>query len=116
MEPRQNYHGKCIVYLLRHGDSRQDDVRRFIGQTDIRLNEAGRVLPAFGRIIQNAGDGNVLIAGHAGVNRVILSNVLGMPLDNLFRLGQDFGCLNIIVCGSDSARLRTMNILPKTIY
>ena len=37
----QNNDG-CTVYLLRHGDSRQDAVRRFIGRTDHPLNETGR--------------------------------------------------------------------------
>ncbi|MFA7405576.1 MAG: histidine phosphatase family protein [Pelobacteraceae bacterium] len=32
----------CTVYLLRHGDSRPDEVRRFIGRTDHPLNETGR--------------------------------------------------------------------------
>ena len=33
---------------------------------------------------------------HGGVNRVILSDALGMDLMNLFRIDQAFGALNII--------------------
>ena len=37
-----------------------------------------------------------MIVAHAGVNRVILCRVLGMDLANLFRLGQDYGSLNLL--------------------
>jgi alpha-ribazole phosphatase len=32
----------CTCYLVRHGDTRQDEVRRYIGRTDLPLNAAGR--------------------------------------------------------------------------
>ena len=56
---------------------------------------AFRALPAFDQIM-NKGRETVLIVGHAGVNRVILCEVLGMSLRHLFRLRQDYGALNII--------------------
>jgi len=191
----QNNRG-CTIYLLRHGDSRIDAVRRFIGRSDNPLNETGkaqaewwhqelsgisfshiycsdlkrsietariigsqrhepltilpglseidlgrwdgmpisevrrqfpedydqrgidlagfrpaggesftdlsaRVLSAFEGVVQYS-KGNLLIVGHAGVNRVLLCHLLGMPLANLFRLDQGYGCLNILqyVAGS----------------
>lgn len=33
---------RCILYLLRHGDCRRDQVRRYIGQVDLPLNANGR--------------------------------------------------------------------------
>jgi broad specificity phosphatase PhoE len=33
--------GECDIFLLRHGDSRRDGVRRYIGQSDDPLNEIG---------------------------------------------------------------------------
>jgi broad specificity phosphatase PhoE len=54
----------------------------------------------------------ILMVGHAGVNRVILCHVLGMPLKNLFRLSQDPCCLNIFESKSDELRLRAMNVCP----
>lgn len=33
---------RCTLYLLRHGDCRRDQVKRYIGQTDLALNAAGR--------------------------------------------------------------------------
>lgn len=194
------------IYLMCHGDSRQDDVRRYIGQTDLPLNERGieqarywqgklssvpfyriycsnlvrsletarsivrdreipvhplpelgeinlgawegltvtevrqrfpgeyerrgedfpgyrprngesfsdlsrRVVPVFEHIVGEM-EGNVLIVGHAGVNRTILCHVLGMPLANLFRLEQQPGSLSIIVRKGITFRLRGINILP----
>ncbi|WP_031513710.1 alpha-ribazole phosphatase [Desulfofalx alkaliphila] len=54
-----------------------------------------RVLAEYKNILQST-SGNILIVGHAGVNRIILCHLLGMPMENLFRIGQDYGCLNII--------------------
>ena len=196
------------LYLMCHGDSRQDDVRRYIGQTDLPLNERGieqvkywqrklssisfygiycsdlvrsletariiaqkrgmsicsltelreihlggweglsvtevrqrfpgeyerrgenfpdyrppnaesfsdlrrRIVPVFERIVSDM-EGNVLIVGHAGVNRTILCHVLGMPLANLFRLEQQWGSLSILGRKGNAFRLRGINILPAT--
>ncbi len=32
----------CTFYLVRHGDARQDQVKRYIGQLDLSLNAVGR--------------------------------------------------------------------------
>lgn len=39
---------------------------------------------------------HVFITAHGGINRVILCNILNIPLENIFRIEQDFACLNII--------------------
>lgn len=193
-----------IVLLLRHGDSRQDHLKRYVGHMDSRLNETGRaqaerlrhelaeipfagfycstlrrsletaqhiagkrdvgvipvpdlreismglwdglsmeevrftfpdeyrrrgedpaqhaapggesfvdlqkrVIPAFDEILHE-GEGPILIVGHAGVNRVLLTHFLGMPLGNLFRLGQDYACLNVIVSEKGLFRVHAMNL------
>jgi len=201
---RDNSHS-AVVYLLRHGDIRKDEIKRYIGQADLSLNETGRaqalswqskltqvslssifcsdlsrsyetaciiaegrsaqvqalhklreinlgawdgqpiadvrrlypgeyekrgadlvyyrplagecfadiaarVVPLFEEIVRNV-PGNVLIVGHAGVNKVILCHLLGMPLENLLRMNQDYGCLNIIEYGSNSVSVRGLNII-----
>jgi probable phosphoglycerate mutase len=70
-----------------------------------------RVVPAFERIVGES-EGPILIAAHAGVNRVILCHVLEMPLANLFRLDQDYGSLNVIGCKDGSFRVRSVNLIP----
>ena len=46
---------------------------------------------------------------HAGINRVILSEAMGLPLEHLFRLDQNYGCLNIIDYFPDLAVVRLLN-------
>jgi alpha-ribazole phosphatase len=53
--------------------------------------------------------GTLLIVGHAGVNRLLLCHLLGMPVANLFRLGQDYACLNVIQCGSAGFQVKLVN-------
>ena len=57
-----------------------------------------RVWPAFEGIAAQAQGkaGATLVVAHAGVNRVLLCRLLGMPLAHLFRLGQDYCGLNLI--------------------
>jgi len=68
-----------------------------------------RVLPVFDDIVR-ALSGKVLLVTHAGVKRVILCQILGMPLANLFRLGQDYGRLSVVDCERRPLRLLAMNI------
>ncbi|WP_238492597.1 histidine phosphatase family protein [Desulfotruncus alcoholivorax] len=55
----------------------------------------------------------MLIVGHAGVNRVIISQLLGMPLKNIFQICQDYACLNILCRDfrrdKESYRLKLLN-------
>lgn len=72
-----------------------------------------RVVPAFNRLLSSP-DGSLLIAGHAGVNRVILCHVLTTPLKHLFRIAQDFAAVSVIrECGG-RMQVAAMNcrILP----
>ncbi|MGA7826979.1 MAG: histidine phosphatase family protein [Geobacteraceae bacterium] len=203
-----NKHDRRIVLLLRHGDSRQDHLKRYVGHTDTLLNERGRaqaerlrqelmgisfagyycstlqrsletarliagkkfdkvkqlpelceismglwdgrsmdevrcsfpeeyqrrgedpaqhaapggetfaelqqrVVPAFYKILEE-NEGPLLIVGHAGVNRVLLAQLLDMPLENLFRLSQDYACLNILVMEKGQFRLQGLNLTTLT--
>ena len=196
--------GAASIYLLRHGDCRQDDIRRYVGQGDLPLNAKGRcqaigwrdklatipldrifcsdlsrsyetasliaegrdeqvrplsrlreislgswdglpigevrriypseyekrgadmayyrppggecfadvaarAIPLFEELVRST-SGNLLIVGHSGVNKVLLCHILGMPLENLFRIQQDYGCLNVIDNGKEGMRLRQMNM------
>ncbi|MCM0081083.1 histidine phosphatase family protein [Geomonas sp. Red32] len=57
---------------------------------------AGRVLPALREIVERHRGEEVLVVAHGGVNRVILMDVLGAPLANMFSVEQRYGCLNVI--------------------
>lgn len=68
-----------------------------------------RIGAVFNQIVQEL-EGDILIVGHAGVNRVILCQALGMDLANLFRLGQDYSSLNLLNRNRDVWRVVAMNI------
>ena len=67
-----------------------------------------RILAAFTEIV-NATQENILIVGHAGINRLLLCHVLGMPMENLFHITQDYGCMNILVGDKGKYRLKLLN-------
>lgn len=67
-----------------------------------------RIITAFASIIGST-MGNLIIVGHAGVNRVLLCHILGMPLNNLFRIAQDYGCINILTCSNGQYRVKLLN-------
>jgi probable phosphoglycerate mutase len=66
-----------------------------------------RAVPVLQKIL--ASSGNVLIVGHAGVNRVLLCHLLGMPVANVLRIRQDHACLNLIHRTSSGFELRLLN-------
>jgi len=55
-----------------------------------------RVLPVINRLVALHPEREIGMLLHGGVNRVILSDALGMDPMNLFRIDQAFGALNII--------------------
>jgi len=129
--------GKTVARIMRkdlreihmgewEGCTFSDIARRFPGQFKGRGADIGyyrvpggesfadcykRVTAAF-HDSMNCSSGNVLFVGHAGVNRLLLCNILGMPLANLFKIRQDYGCLNSITCTNFSYQLKLVNFQP----
>ena len=64
------------------------------GENTLEIKE--RAMKAFNEIINNHKDEEIAIVSHGGITRVILCEMLGMPLENIFRIEQDFAALNII--------------------
>jgi alpha-ribazole phosphatase/probable phosphoglycerate mutase len=60
------------------------------------LEVTDRALKAFNEIVENHNGQNIAIVSHGGIIRVILCHLLGIPLENIFRIEQSFGALNII--------------------
>jgi probable phosphoglycerate mutase len=52
---------------------------------------------------------DILIVAHAGLNRVLLCHILGMPVANLFCLAQDFACLNTLIREKRAFRVLGIN-------
>ncbi len=80
------------------------------GESTIEVQE--RVVKAVDRIFSEHLDEDIVIVAHGGVNRLLLCEFLGIPLENIFRIEQDFGALNIIEFneGYPSAKLLNFSI------
>ena len=74
------------------------------------LDLSRRVIPFFEKLVRRSKDAGLLIVGHAGVNRIILCHVLGIPLRNLFRIEQNYACVNVLGRPEDHYRLKKLNI------
>jgi len=70
-----------------------------------------RVLAALEEILAYS-NGDILIVGHAGVNRLILCEALSIPISNLFKIKQEYGCLNVLECGDSGYRVSLLNFTP----
>ncbi len=64
------------------------------GESTLEVRE--RAMKAFNEIVSGGNGGSVAIVAHGGINRVVLCELLGIPLENIFRIEQDFGALNVI--------------------
>lgn len=55
-----------------------------------------RVVPKFEEIVARHPEDHIVLMCHGGVNRTILSHILGLPIARLFRISQEYGAVNII--------------------
>ena len=77
--------------------SRLDDMVNYrVPEGENLLDLKARVMPVIDEILEKHQGQEVLIVGHGGVNRIILLNVIGAPLSNVFTIEQNFCCYNII--------------------
>ena len=68
-----------------------------------------RVWPFFQERLRHP-QSRTLVVTHAGVIRVLLCRLLGMPLENLFSIGVDYGGLSIIAIRPAGVRLQALNL------
>ncbi len=64
------------------------------GESTLEVRD--RALKVFNEIVEKHQGKNIAIIAHGGINRVILCELLGIPLENIFRIEQDYAALNII--------------------
>jgi len=64
------------------------------GESTIEVKD--RALKALDEILEKHKGNRIAIVAHGGINRIILCHLLGIPLENIFRIEQDFSALNII--------------------
>ncbi len=68
-----------------------------------------RALPRLRELVAAHSGQSLALVAHAGVNRVILCEALSLPLEHLFRMDQNYGCLNIIDYFPDFTVVRLVN-------
>jgi alpha-ribazole phosphatase len=73
------------------------------------MDVSKRVLKCLKEILKQEAGKNILIVAHGGVNRVIICDALGLPVNSLFNIHQDYGCLNIIDYYPENRLVRLMN-------
>jgi len=73
-----------------------------------------RILRGLNQVLKNHHDGEkIVIVSHGGATRVLLCHFLGLPLNRIFRIGQDFGCVNVIeLYGEKTPIIRLLNGRP----
>jgi alpha-ribazole phosphatase len=80
------------------------------GESTLALRD--RIVPAFNRIVDGHNGQCVAIVAHGGVNRVLLCHILGIPLENIFRIEQDYAAVNIIEFWDRYPVVKCMNHVP----
>jgi len=71
-----------------------------------------RVTQKLEQVLEEYRGKNIALIAHGGVNRIILTHVLGMDLSHLTRLDQAYGCLNIIDYFDGMPVVRLVNDTP----
>lgn len=82
------------------------------------LDVALRVRGELARLLAGHRGENVALVAHGGVNRIILLDALGAPLDRVFCLEQDYACINVIdyfAEGHCTVRLVNADHLPECL-
>jgi alpha-ribazole phosphatase len=60
------------------------------------LDAQERIMSGLYKIIETQRGRNVAIVCHAGTLKIIISTLLGIDLSGMYRLAQDYGCVDII--------------------
>lgn len=78
------------------------------GESTLAVNT--RVLSVLDRLLVSSSDGeSIIIVAHGGVNRVMLCGFLGMPLEHIFRVDQDFAGVSIIEMWDELPVVKLLN-------
>jgi alpha-ribazole phosphatase len=86
------------------------DVGRFQFPGGESLSDvAARAWPALEAIEARHAGGSVLVVAHGGPNRILLCRALGVPLERILALGQDYAALSVLERGREGWTLRLLN-------
>ena len=110
-----SWDGKSVSEIRAHypkeWEKRGEDLAHYkVGSGESFFELQKRVLPYFEEIVRNKND--ILIVTHAGVIRVILATVMGMPLQDIFSITQGYGALNTLQFREGKFAVMSTNVLP----
>ena len=90
---------------------RQENLLHFrpSGDSESVATFSKRILACYNQILAEQKGHDILIVAHGAVNRIILCQALQLDFSHMFRLQQDYGCLNIVDYYADSALVRLVN-------
>ena len=80
------------------------------GESTVEVKD--RVIRTLDGIIGRHDGEQLAIVAHGGVNRVILCQLLGIPLENIFRIEQGFAAVNIIEFWDKYPVVKLLNGVP----
>jgi alpha-ribazole phosphatase len=81
-------------------------------QGESTLEVRDRTVKALDKILNSHNNENIAIAAHGGVNRIMLCHIMGIPLENIFRIEQDTGCVNVIEFWDNYPVVKLLNGVP----
>jgi len=64
------------------------------GESTLEVRD--RVIPSIAGILDSHKGEHIVVVAHGGVNRIILCHFMGIPLENIFRIEQDYAAVNVI--------------------
>lgn len=64
-----------------------------------------RALPEFFNTVSQS-EGNIIIVSHAGVNRIILSSMLGISVKESFSYKHDYGSVNVLLYDKERFKIK----------
>jgi alpha-ribazole phosphatase len=68
-----------------------------------------RVIKALEAILSRHNGDAISVVAHGGVNRIMLCHFMGVPLENIFRIEQDYAAVNIIEVWDDYPVVKLVN-------
>ncbi len=69
-----------------------------------------RAWSALERIVEEHRGREVAVQAHGAVNRLLLSRVMGLPIQRLMNLAQDYACLNILEFWPERVVVKGLNL------
>jgi alpha-ribazole phosphatase len=82
------------------------------GESTLEVKE--RVVKALNEILNRHIGDTIAVVAHGVVNRILICDILGMPLENIFRIEQDYGAVNVIEFWDRYPVVKLLNGKPGT--